>query len=399
MIIASCKDLFPEIAMDRDIPIKLRNWIGNLAVYSAWRQHTSRRKSMKSQRFKSVRQLLLVIVSVSSLLLAGCGNQSLTPDPGIIQIQTPKPVIFDTDMAHEDMFAALFLLSHPNVNVRAITVSGTGEAHCGPGVSNALGLVAVSGHADIPVACGRETPLEGDHVFPAEWRQTADDAYGVEIPAGGAASDLSAADLIIDILQKSNEAITIVAVGPLTNIAEALQKSPEISANIKEIYVMGGAIESKGNVGNSGVNIQNEYAEWNIYIDPVAANIVFKSGIPIVLIPLDATDDVPVTRNFYKALEKNRNTSTAKLVYEMLRANLDFVDSGGFQFWDSLTSSIFTDQSIAKFKELNLSVVEEEGPESGRTKQDANGAKINIAMSADHNKFERLFLTVLNWTD
>ncbi len=349
--------------------------------------------------FKSLRQWLRILIFVSSRLITGCANQNLSPDPGLIQIQTPKPVIFDTDMAHEDMFAALFLLSHPNVDVRAITVSGTGEAHCGPGVSNALGLVAASGHENIPVACGREAPLAGDHVFPAEWRQAADDAYGVEIPAGGAASKLSAADLIIDILQKSNEAITIVAVGPLTNIAEALQKVPEISANIKEIYIMGGAVESKGNVGNSGVNIQNEYAEWNIYIDPVAANIVFKSGIPIILIPLDATDDVPVTRNFYKALEKNRNTPMAKLVYEMLRANLDFVDSGGFQFWDSLTSSTFTDQSIVKFEELNLSVVEEEGPESGRTKQDANGAKIKVAMSADQNKFEQLFLTVLNWAD
>ena len=162
---------------------------------------------------------------------------------------------------------------------------------------------------------------------------------------------------------------------------------------------MGGAVESKGNVGNSGVNIQNDYAEWNIYIDPVAANIVFKSGIPIILIPLDATDDVPITRNFYKALEKNRNTPAAKLVYDLLTANLDFVDSGGFQFWDSLTSVTFTDQSIVKFEELNLSVVEEEGPESGHTKQDANGAKIKVAVSADPKKFEPLFLTVLNWID
>jgi inosine-uridine nucleoside N-ribohydrolase len=354
---------------------------------------------MNSHYFKSVRQLILILSFVSSLLLAGCANQSLTPDPSLIQIQTPKPVIFDTDMAHEDMFSALFLLSHPNVDVKAITVSGTGEAHCGPGVSNALGLVALSGHEDIPVACGRETPLAGNHVFPAEWRQAADDAYGVEIPAGGDASDLSASDLIIDVLQKSHEAITIVAVGPLTNIADALQKAPEISAKIKEIYIMGGAVESKGNVGNSGVNIQNEYAEWNIYIDPVAANIVFKSGIPIVLIPLDATDDVPVTRNFYKALDKNSNTPMAKLVYEMLTANLDFVDSGGFQFWDSLTSASFTDQSIVNFKELKLSVVEEEGPESGRTKQDTNGSKIKVAVSADQNKFEGLFLTVLNWAD
>jgi inosine-uridine nucleoside N-ribohydrolase len=352
---------------------------------------------MNSQCFKPLRQLILVFIS--SLLLVGCANRSLTPDPSLIQIQTPKPVIFDTDMAHEDMFSALFLLSHPNVDVRAITVSGTGEVHCRPGVSNALGLVTVSGHKDIPIACGRETPLAGNHVFPAEWRQAADEAYGVEIPAGGDSSKLSASDLIIDILQNSNEAISIVAVGPLTNIAETLQKSPDTSSKIREIYIMGGAMEAKGNVGNSGVNIQNEYAEWNIYIDPVAANIVFKSGIPIILIPLDATDDVPVTRKFYEALGKNRNTPAAKLVYELLTANLDFVDSGGFQFWDSLTAAVSTDQNIVKFEELNLSVVEEEGPESGRTKQDANGAKIKVAMSADSKKFEELFLTVLNWAD
>src|SRR6266542_6394897 len=150
--------------------------------------------------FKPIRQLILILIFVSSLLLAGCTNQSLTPDPGLIQIQTPKPVVFDTDMAHEDMFAALFLLSHPNVDVRAITVSGTGETHCGPGVAHALGLVKVSGHKDIPVACGRETPLQGDHEFPAEWRQSVDNAYGVEIPVGGTASNLSAADLIVDIV-------------------------------------------------------------------------------------------------------------------------------------------------------------------------------------------------------
>jgi len=197
----------------------------------------------------------------------------------------------------------------------------------------------------------------------------ADSAYGVEIPAGGTASELSAPDLIIDILQNSNEPVAIVAVGPLTNIAEALQKEPGISAKVKDIYVMGGAVNVDGNVGKSGVGIDNEHAEWNIYIDPVAANIVFNSGAPVTLVPLDATKDVPVTRNFYKALEKNQNTPSAKFVYEMLTANLDFVDSGGFQFWDTLTSAVFTDESIATFKEIQLSVVEEEGPESGYKNQ------------------------------
>jgi pyrimidine-specific ribonucleoside hydrolase len=342
------------------------------------------------------KSLLIVLIAIS-LLVSGCGEPSPVPDPSLIQIQTPKPVIYDTDMAHEDVFSALFLLSHPNVDVRAITVTGTGEVHCGPGVEYALGLVALSGQEDIPVACGRETPLAGNHVFPAEWRQDADEGYGVAMPTGGNPSDLSAADLIIDLAQNSEEPITIVAVGPLTNLAEAFEKAPQISANIAEIYVMGGAVNVEGNVGLSGVGIQNKYAEWNIYIDPLAANIVFNSGAPIILVPLDATDDVPITRRFHRALDDNRDTPSADLVYEILTANLDFVDSGGFQFWDSLTSAIFTDPSIAAFEEMQLNVVEEEGPESGYTKPDPNGARVKVAMSADRNKFEQIFLTILNW--
>lgn len=342
---------------------------------------------------------LLTIFTALSLTLAGCGGSSPTPDPGLIQIQTPRPVIYDTDMAHEDMFSALFLLSHPNVEVQAITVTGTGEAHCGPGVENALGLVALSGHEDIPVACGRETPLAGDHAFPAEWRQGADEAYGVPIPAGGMASSLTAPDLIIEILRSSDKPLTIVAVGPLTNIAEAIQKEPGIVSDIKEIYIMGGAVNVEGNVGNSGVGIDNKYAEWNIYIDPVAADVVFNSGIPIILIPLDATKDVPVTRNFYRAPGNNLNSPSANLVYEMLTANLDFVDSSGFQFWDSLTAAVFTDPGIATFEEMELTVVKEEGPESGRTGPNPSGARIKVAVGADRSRFEQVFLTILNWED
>lgn len=352
---------------------------------------------MINHPFKNIRQIVVGITLVSSLLFAGCGAPSPVPDPSLIQIQTPKPVIFDTDMAHEDVFSALFLLSHPNVDVRAITVTGTGEVHCGPGVEHALGLTAMSGHEGTPVTCGRETPLAGNHVFPAEWRKGADDGYGVAMPKGGNPSDLSAADLIIDLVQNSVEPITIVAVGPLTNVAEAIQKAPQISGDIAEIYIMGGAVNVEGNVGNSGVGIQNEYAEWNIYIDPLAANIVFKSGIPIVLVPLDATQDVPITRSFYRALGDNLTIPASNLVHEILTANLGFVDSGGFQFWDSLTSAIFTDPSIATFEDFHLTVVEEEGPESGYTKPVPNGAKVRVATSASREKFEQIFLTILNW--
>lgn len=339
----------------------------------------------------------LLITSVFCLLV-GCAGQNLEPDPSIIHLQDPQPVILDTDMAHEDMHASLFLMAHPNVDLKAITVSGTGEAHCQPGVANALGLVALSGQGGLPVACGRETPLAGNHAFPEEWRQSADNAYGVRIPTGGQEYPSSAPDLIADIIQKSDEPISIVATGPLTNIAEAIQKVPGIVSKIKMIYIMGGAINVRGNVGSESLDIQNEVAEWNIYIDPRAANIVFDSGIPLTLVPLDATRDVPVTRKFHQVLGDHSTTPSAKFVYDVIAANLDFVDSGGFQFWDSLTAAIFTDESLASFEEMQLVVVEDEGPQSGFTKPDEGGADVRVAVGADKGEFEKLFLTILNWT-
>lgn len=329
-------------------------------------------------------------------LLAGCSSQAPEPDPAMIQFQAAEPVILDVDMAHEDIFASLFLMSHPNADVKAITVSGTGEAHCQPGVANALGVVALVGQ-EIPVACGRETPLSGSHAFPAAWRQAADDVYGVQLPQGRNAAALSAPDLIAETISGSDKAVSIVAVGPLTNIADALHKHPRIAAQIKMIYVMGGAVDVKGNVGSISLGIQNEVAEWNIFIDPFAANQVFSSGIPITLVPLDATRQVPVTRKFHQALGDNRDTPAAQLVYDILTANLDFVDSGGFHFWDSLTAAIFTDDSLATIEEMQLSVVEQEGPQIGYTKPADDGARLRVAVDANTMEFEKLLLTVLNW--
>ena len=355
---------------------------------------------MKARQLARRHPFCLSCLALLALLgPVGCGRRPVAPDPAIIQLQLPRPVIFDTDMAHEDMFAALFLLAHPNVDVRAITVTGTGEAHCAPGVARARGLIAVAGREGIPVACGRETPLAGSHEFPAGWRARADAAYGVAISAPGQAAALSAPDLIADILRDATGGITIVAVGPLTNLAEVIQNSPELTAAIEGIYVMGGAVGSRGNVGNSGVGIANEYAEWNIYIDPAAADIVFKAGIPITLVPLDATGDVPITREFYDALADQRNTPTAGLVYDLLTANLDFVGDGGFQFWDSLTAAIFTDAAIATFEEIPLRVVVAEGAESGRTLQDPDGAMMRVAVAADRAKFEQTLITILNWEE
>ncbi len=328
------------------------------------------------------------------ILLSACAR---VPEAVEIETAQPMPIIFDTDMAHEDMIAALFLLQHPNVDLKAITVAGTGEAHCEPGVENAVGLAVLAGVPDLPVACGRETPLEGSHEFPAEWREAADRAYGIPLPDNpNPPAGQLAPQLMAEIIGKSPEKVTLVAVGPLTNLGEALRDYPEIGEKIAAIYIMGGAVNVPGNVGASGVGIDNQVAEWNIYVDPLAANLVLASGAPVVLVPLDATVDVPITRRFYNILGKARTSAAADFVYDVLSTQLDFINSGGFQFWDTFSAAVVLQNDLARYETVQIRVIEEEGAGSGWTQTTPDGYPVQAAVAAESEPFEALLLTVLN---
>ncbi|MDX1435533.1 MAG: nucleoside hydrolase, partial [Anaerolineales bacterium] len=275
--------------------------------------------------------------------------------------------------------------------------AGTGEAHCEAGVRNTRGLLALHGRADIPVACGPESPMIGNQSFPAEWRAGADDLYGLDLPENTAPGvNQSAPDLIASIIKGSEQKVALVAVGPLTNLGQALEADPSLVDGIDSIHIMGGAIELGGNVGMSGVGIDNPFAEWNIFIDPRAANIVLASGAPLTLVPLNATRHAPVTTDFYRCIQENHRTPEAEFVYQILKANYGFVESGGFQFWDTLTAAILADGSLAEFETRDLIVVEQEGGSWGQTRSDPQGYPVRVAVSADRARFESLLLSVLN---
>jgi inosine-uridine nucleoside N-ribohydrolase len=307
----------------------------------------------------------------------------------------PIPILIDTDMAADDWMAILYLLQHSGVAVQAITVTGAGEAHCEPGVQNALDLLALAGNPDIPVACGREMPLQSDHSFPDWLRDSVDSLAGLTIPTNpNPPFDGTAIDLLTDVIQNADEKITLVTLGPLTNIAEALQNESSLVDNIEMICIMGGAVDVAGNVGFMIEN--NAVAEANIYVDPHAANIVFASGAPITLVPLDATNHAPVTMDFYQRLEADRTSPEADFVYQVLTQNRDFIDSGFYFFWDPLAAAIATDESLTTFEERRLIVIEDEVQESGRTVEDESGSEVRVAVMADGERFETMFLDVLN---
>lgn len=332
-------------------------------------------------------------------LLLGCVNTA----PPLLKPITPhavaadaQPVVIDTDMAADDWLAILYLLGRSDVDVQAITVTGAGEAHCSAGTQNALDLVTKAGRPEIPVACGREVPLEGNHAFPTEWRESVDDLLGLALPGNSReASSESAVEMLSRIIQGSSQKVHLIALGPLTNVGEALEAEPALVMNLEMITVMGGAVEVAGNVGSSS-NIENDVAEWNIYVDPRAAAEVFGSGAPVTLVPLDATNYAPLTMDFYRRLEGDRTTSVAEFVYRVLAAQEENVRSGRYYFWDPLAAAIATEEGLGTFQEMSLVVVEQEGPESGRTLESERGFVIRLAMTADRERFETLFLNAVN---
>jgi inosine-uridine nucleoside N-ribohydrolase len=320
--------------------------------------------------------------------------------PAPTAARTPKPVIVDTDMAADDWLAILYILNRPEVEVVAVTVTGTGEAHCEPGVRNALALVALAGQPDIAVACGRETPLAGTTAFPDSWRQRVDELLGIDIPDGPAApSTSSAAELLDATLRAAPEPVTLLTLGPLTNIAELLDGSPDIAERIAAVYVMGGAVDVDGNVGVSGVGIENRFAEWNVYVDPLAAKVVLDSGVAVTLVPLDATNHAPITLAFQERLAGDATTPEAQFASSVLERQIDSITSGFHFFWDPFAAAILVDQGLTSLETRDLSVEVSAGANEGRIIAAPGAKPIRFAMSADAARFEQHFLDTLNGRD
>jgi inosine-uridine nucleoside N-ribohydrolase len=348
-----------------------------------------------------------VVAVVASLALivgaCGVGTPSTAPPasgaatPAATPVASPsgpQPVVVDTDLSFDDILALAFLLRQPEVDVRAVTVTGTGLVHCLSGLQVMARLLATLERSDVPVSCGREEPFPGGHAFPKDWRQVSDGAYGLVLERASVSNPASTApELLVSVAAAAAAPITIVALGPLTNLAEALQADPGLVARIGRIVEMGGAIDVTGNVATDPAGRGTPGpAEWNVYADPAAADIVFRSGIPITLVPLDATNAVPVDQAFVDAVGSDHAAAGADIAYELLaRVGV----TGADYLWDALAAVVAVDASVATFEPMKLAVVTEEGADSGRTIRADDGNELRVATAADRAAFEERFLAGL----
>jgi pyrimidine-specific ribonucleoside hydrolase len=303
-------------------------------------------------------------------------------------------VIIDDDMGQSGVMTILYLLERPDLAVKAITVSGTGLVHCAAGIAQARGLLLLAGQPDIPVACGRETPLPGGHAFPAAWREDAETMRGLPLPPADASPPSEdAAALLAATVAAQPGRVTLLALGPLTNVAEAFARTPTLAGQLAEIIVMGGAVGVPGHLAAAG--IANTSAEWNIYADPLAAQQVLAADVPVTLVPLDATNAVPLDRAFYDQLALDHAAPAAHEVYDLLTLNRHLIADGGYYLWDQLAAVLLTDPDIATYADRRIEVVAAEGPESGRTRLVDSGVAVRVAVAADRARFEQVFLATL----
>lgn len=331
-------------------------------------------------------------VSLCLALLWGLGVV-MFGGPATVSAQEPVPVVIDSDMISDDWMATLFLLNDPQFAVKAITVAGTGFANCDAGVRSALGLLALTDYGDVPVSCGAESPLVGDNAPPAEWMTTLETVEALGLPEGGEAAEQDAVALFTSTIQASPSPVTVLALGPLTNVGAALEATPELADNIEMIYVMGGAVDVDG----SFVSDENTAAEWNIYSDPHAARLVFESGAPITLVPLDATNEAPVTPDFVARLEAEKATPAAEFVATLLANNAESIESGSYYFWDPLAAVVMSDPNLVTLTPRDVTVIDIPGsPEDGRTKPVANGSEIMVATAPDSAALEAALIAAWN---
>lgn len=294
------------------------------------------------------------------------------------------PVIFSHGGAPCDIGGMVYLNKHPNVDLIGLVLS-RGEIH--PEIAVDLWpvfLYDVLNSKDTAIALGTDARMDpNSHEFPEAWRKSADNFWGLTLPAQVTEFEPALGpELIIELVNDSPDKVTLVAMASMIDIALALQEDPGIIDNISHVVIMGGAFNMRGNLDEGPDATSNEAAEWNMYIDSQAAKYVFNSGVPVSIIPLDAIQ-------YYVQPDDLKSIQTiddpgVKYVSEMWGKQFGWAD-GGFFIWDTITITAVTNPENFVWIYDGVDVITEPGDFQGQTIALNNGAQhTRFATDADY---------------
>lgn len=320
-------------------------------------------------------------------LLSALGNQKANnthPSKGYKNTQ----YIIDTDAGPDDIMAISLLLSNKSIPIKAITVVN-GLAHVSQGAENIEKILTLANRTNIPVYKGENAPISGNRAFPSAWRKNADQLPEVDLPNSSKTTPKeNAVSFLKKELLQNGSNISILALGPLTNIAKVIQDNPDALHNIKKIIIMGGAYRVSGNVSDSE---SSGNAEWNFYIDPKATNIVFESGASIVQIPLDATNQVPINKDFFDRFNQLNHNSLGTLISQILESQKPMIESGNYYAWDPLAAASIIESDIVKTQTVTVNTRYNENQAGEIYITPYSPFQVAVAFKANGKLFRKLF--------
>jgi inosine-uridine nucleoside N-ribohydrolase len=300
----------------------------------------------------------------------------------IVLAQTPRRVIIDTDPGVDDAMAILLALNSPELKVEALTVV-PGNVDSRQGLENALKIVSLAKRCDIPVARGAYHPLN-QKLITAQYWHGKNGLADVELPPSNCKADSQfGPDLMIETIHKYPHEVTLIPVGPLTNIALAVSKDPSIVGLVKDIVIMGGSI-SGGNVDGA--------AEANVYNDPEAAAIVFNAGWMVTMVGSDVGERTIITRKHVADLQAQHGPESdfvAKLVDFYLAAS----EKSGYQgaaMYDPLAVGTVIDPTLVTLKDMHVDVETRGEFTRGETVANRMGYNENNVLHGDHYEIDGL---------
>ncbi|HEY1656723.1 MAG TPA: nucleoside hydrolase [Candidatus Sulfotelmatobacter sp.] len=260
-----------------------------------------------------------------------------------------QKVIIDTDPGVDDAFALFLALRSPELQVEAITPVA-GNVSLDLTLANALRLVEIAGRNDIPVAPGASSPLIR-RLVDAAYAHGNNGLAGVNFPAAKLQPVKDRASALISKIVRANPgSVIIVGIGPLTNVALALREDPEIVPLVQGLVLMGGSL-SGGNVTPA--------AEFNFYVDPEAASIVFNSGIPIRMVGLDVTRKVELTDEHIRKLRASSepvSEAAARIGDSAMKMNRSETSAAHMHLHDPLAVSCLIRPDILTFEDYHVAI-------------------------------------------
>ena len=307
-----------------------------------------------------------------------------------------KKVIIDCDVGVDDALALILAFHSPELEVMGVT-GVHGNVSLDKVMKNIEKVLTLLRPSPRPsIARGAQRPLQGKPVH-AESFHGEDGLGGAKIPVDEEEEwwevfTGSADELIVQTARRYPGEVTLIAIAPLTNLALALQRDPGSMKKLKEVVIMGGAVRTKGNI--------TPQAEFNFYVDPLAAKQVLDSGLRITLVPLDATHQVPLTPEIMeKRVNPLRNSLSRFVVEATGYESSERHFRGGRKvsyLHDPLAVGAVIDPDLVRREKLSVSVEAKEGEFSGKSYEVPQGEKnVEVCLEVNREKFLDLFLTRL----